>query len=782
MKFSTVLACAAAVALAFVSSAFAEDAYIENTNGNQYFNTGHFIGPHTRIEIDLQLLEITGQIRPFGVDGGNNVSHPYCELYLGQAVTDGPWVWSYAASKTDYSSQAWNAGSCPADLERHKIVLDFNSSPKKFEVWTGDTKEVDRSLANVSAGTQTYPLGLFAKCRHASGIYSSVQTTYNLPARMRLYSFRIYESGTLVKEFLPWVKGGVAGLKETKSGRFHTGENARACVAGGDVTIEKDDPYVATPDNTVASAAVKGKSLYFNTGYTFKSTSRMELDYALLTPDWTTSTKWSYEAHVFFANSSSQMLYFMPFGKDSAGCYYYKVGTQESRINYAGVDYAYNVRRTVSASANNIRLETAGYTNFNITSSSPVTADLNSTLLQIGLRASGFPALPMKIYGLKIYETEGGVETLVRDYRPCISNSVPILRDALAAPTLGLLPTVFGSRNSTVYGSPDNNAHTNIVCEAGGDIQGDESAKEAYLDFDGVDGHLINTEYVVTKDSRVETDFAVWNNNFRMSTATAAPVFFHQKSGTDGIWFSLYYPSGAFRYGWRFSDYNTGKNEWVKKTFITNERVKFVFDAPNNTITTYRGGVALESLTLAQGTGATLNSTTCSTTLRIGGSCDGRYAAGMRLYSVKIYKSGVLDRCFVPCLTNGVAGLYETCQNRFFPLTGGKVRGKGYQGQTGEFEISPQPATLTYKEGENSTTLTCLAAGAQSYEWYEDGVLMPGETSDSLTLTWIHTKAKAKTHTYSVKPVYTVFNERVVGDAVTATVEYTPVGTRGIIK
>ena len=776
---SMALACSVVATLAFASPAFCEDAYIENSNGNQYFNTGHFIGPHTRIEIDLQLLEITGQIRPFGVDGGDNVSHPYCELYLGQAVTDGPWVWSYVASKTDYSSQAWNAGSCPADLERHKIVLDFNSSPKKFEVWTGDTKEVDRSLANVSAGTQTYPLGLFAKCKHASGIYSSVQSTYNLPAKMRLYSFKIYESGTLVKEFLPWVKGGVAGLKETKSGRFHTGENARACVAGGDVTIEKDDPYVSMPDNTVASAAVKGKSLYFNTGYTFKPTSRMELDYALLTPDWTTSTKWSYEAHVFFANSSSQMLYLMPFGKDSAGCYYYKVGTQESRVNYAGVDYAYNVRRTVSASANNIRLETAGYTNFNITSSKPVTADLNSTLLQIGLRAGSYPAMPMKIYGLKIFETENGVETLVRDYRPCISNSVPILRDTLAAPTLGLLPTVFGSRNSTVYGSPDNNAHTNIVCEAGGDIQGDESAKEAYLDFDGVDGHLINTEYVVTKDSRVETDFAVWNNNFRMSTATAAPVFFHQKSSTDGIWFSLYYPSGAFRYGWRFSDYNTGKNEWVKKTFITNERVKFVFDAPNNTLTSYRGGVALETFTLAQGAG-TLTATTCSTTLRIGGSCDGRYAAGMRLYGVKIYKSGVLDRNFVPCLTNGVAGLYETCQNRFFPLTGGKVRGKGYKGQSGEFVISPQPARLTRTGTGSTATLTCLAVGAQSYEWYENGVLMPGETSDSLTLAW--TKAEPHVRTYSVVPVYTVFNETVKGDPATAEVEYLPAGMVIVIR
>ena len=243
--------------------------------------------------------------------------------------------------------------------------------------------------------------------------------------------------------------------------------------------------------------------------------------------------------------------------------------------------------------------------------------------------------------------------------------------------------------------------------------------------------------------------------------------------------FSLYYPSGAFRYGWRFSDYNTGKNEWVKKTFITNERVKFVFDAPNNTLTSYRGGVALETFTLAQG-GGTLTATTCSTTLRIGGSCSSKYAAGMRLYSVKIYKSGALDRNFVPCLTNGVAGLYETCQNRFFPLAGGKVRGKGYQGQTGEFVISPQPARLTRNGSGRTATLTCLAVGAQSYEWYENGVLMPGETSDSLTLAW--TKEEPHVRTYSVVPVYSVFNEVVKGDPATAEVEYLPTGLMIVIQ
>ena len=785
---------AALLALA-MHNALAEDAYIENTNGNQYFNTGHFIGPHTRIEIDFQLLEIKGQIQPFGVEGDDNANHPRCALYLGQAETGGPYVWSYQASKTDYSSQAYNlkttdaiydAKDREADLVRHTIVLDLNSSPKKFEVWTDGVKKASKDLANVSAGTQTYPLGLFGRCLTEIGTYSTSTNLWSNPAKMRLYSFRIYESGTLAKEFLPWVKGGVAGLKETRSGQFHTGENARACVAGGDITVEKDDPYVAMPDNTFAG--VMGKSLYFDTGYFFKTNSRIELDYALLTPDWSKSNLYSAETMVFFAEGPSGMLYLMPYGKNSYGYYYTKIGTAEGWGDkmYAegvGLDTAYGVRRTVSANSNTMWIVTAGYTNCvkAAPSNKMITQNLSTRTLRIGGRVIN-SFTPMRIYGLKIYETENGVETLVRNYQPCISNSVPILRDTLAAPTFGLLPTVYGSRNTTTYGSPDNNTHTNIMCEAGGDIQGDEAAKDAYLDFDGVDGHLINTEYVVTKDSRVETDFAVWNNNFRMSSATPAPVFFHQKSSGDGIWFSLYYPSGAFRYGWRFSDRNNGANEWFKKTFITNERVKFVFDAPNNTVTSYRGGVALETFKLAQGNG-TLTATTCSTTLRIGGSCDSKYAAGMRLYGVKIYKSGVLDRNFVPCLTNGVAGLYETCQKRFFPLIGGKVRGATINGDT--VQIAPQPAKLTYESGENSTTLTCLAiGGAQSYEWYEDGVLISDEPSGSLTLNWDRAKAKANNyvHTYSVKPVYSVFNERVVGEAVSVTVEYSPLGMVITIK
>ena len=159
----------------------------------------------------------------------------------------------------------------------------------------------------------------------------------------------------------------------------------------------------------------------------------------------------------------------------------------------------------------------------------------------------------------------------------------------------------------------------------------------------------------------------------------------------------------------------------------------------------------------------------------------------MRLYSFKIYeyvndlKTPVRD--FVPCVTNGVAGLYDLCGTGFYPLTGGKVSGKTAAG-VDAFVTVPQPARLTRNGAGSTATLTCFAPSAQSYEWYEDGIRIPGETSDSLTLEWEMSKAKMGNHihTYSVKPVYAVFNEKVLGDSVAATVEYMPLRTMIIVR
>ena len=48
-----------------------------------------------------------------------------------------------------------------------------------------------------------------------------------------------------------------------------------------------------------------------------------------------------------------------------------------------------------------------------------------------------------------------------------------------------------------------------------------------------------------------------------------------------------------------------------------------------------------------------------------------------------------------------------------------------------EFILRPQTAKISATD--EYKTLTCLAVGAQSYEWYEDGYLIEGETGGSLT-------------------------------------------------
>ena len=77
------------------------------------------------------------------------------------------------------------------------------------------------------------------------------------------------------------------------------------------------------------------------------------------------------------------------------------------------------------------------------------------------------------------------------------------------------------------------------------------------------------------------------------------------------------------------------------------------------------------------------------------------------------------------------------------------MSGKGSKSIDGDFIVSPLPARLVKSETGNTATLTCFAPSAQSYEWYEDGVLIPGETSDSLTLNWERAKAKSGKHTYT---------------------------------
>ena len=177
-----------------------EDAYIES-DGTQGINLGYLTTPNTRYEIDYQMTEIVGQMRPFGEAGGDLNA----ELYIqGSATGSGNVAFGVGDS---WKGQYTNTG---ADMNRHVAVLDLANracgySGYKMFAFTSDT---------VCSKTATNPIWLFAK-GGGNGSHSN-------PAKMKLYAFRIYESGTLVHEYLPYKNGNTVGLYDTMTGDVFT--------------------------------------------------------------------------------------------------------------------------------------------------------------------------------------------------------------------------------------------------------------------------------------------------------------------------------------------------------------------------------------------------------------------------------------------------------------------------------------------------------------------------------------------------------------------------------
>ena len=701
MKFSTVLAYGAAVALTFSCLASREDAYIVNSEGDQYINTGYFVGPGTKIEIDFQLTEVVNQERLFGTYGvDGDVTRPMCECYIG-SDNDGNRKLSMLCSKANGSQQGSNL--YPADLERHRIVMDFSADSKQFQIWTGETMVTNKTFDPFSQATSKCPLAFFAKNYTATAFYSSKQRSYAYPAKMRVYSFKIWDYGVLVRDFAPCLKGGMAGFKDLCSGVFYSGENTRACTAGGDVLVEKDDPYIYTPRNTLAAKA--GRSVYIDTGYTVKPTTRVELDFAMLTDDWATNKLYSPEPYIIGAldnNGTAQFMYLTARSAESTrGRFYYRIGLDSEKMVYNtfGIDTAYGVRRTVAMDKSSIRVITAGYTNVvtTVDEGKELSIDLATYTLKIGASYTGESRfLPMKVYGLKIYESD----SLVKDYKPFLNDGVACLTNSLDSSDT-LLATTYSDAKG--YAIPD----------GGGDIvDAARGVPEAYLEFDGVAGHGIDTGYMVTKDTCIELDMDLWSSDYNTQQ-----FFFEQrgysstKANCNGMWPRLY-TNGKYAYSFRdysFNGNNHGNFTTTGVSAVPNARRQFKFDGYTGEAYVKDGDTVLYSTTSMPGT---RTNTTCTTRLQIGSSWSGNgNPACMRLYSFKISEAGVLQHDYIPCVKNGEAGLYDLKTYEFKPLTGGKVVGKGVSGQSGDFMISPQPAKLTHKEGENSTTLTCLAVG-----------------------------------------------------------------------
>lgn len=189
--------------------------------GAQYINTGFIPTGNTRLILDFQLDRKNGQALFCGgrtaASGSDPISYTaFFDNSAGTIRRD-----YYGTSKT--TTKSWNAGD--------RIVFDAN---KNVTTINGDSTLLSNFTLNTSS-TSIMPIVLFTTCYQASS-NSSITLSNSNWAYYKVFSCKIYDNGTLVRNFLPAKNSsGTLGLYDTVNSKFYTNAGANTFTAGFEI-------------------------------------------------------------------------------------------------------------------------------------------------------------------------------------------------------------------------------------------------------------------------------------------------------------------------------------------------------------------------------------------------------------------------------------------------------------------------------------------------------------------------------------------------------------------
>lgn len=213
-------------------------------------NTGYKMNATSRVELDCALASTTTQ-RPMGC--WNN----------GSALRD--LVWADGSVKFFVNSASPAGTGIAVDTARHTYVIDQLDAKGRYMTGSTIMKEVSGTAA-ASGAVASLPLSIFADSSNAAG------TQWSQPATgMKCYGLKIYESGNLVTNFVPYVRNGEAGFRDTITGAFLSAGTS-SFAAGGNIELSGPtarDAFVESDGTQV-----------LNSGYNVTRHSRVEVDFA----------------------------------------------------------------------------------------------------------------------------------------------------------------------------------------------------------------------------------------------------------------------------------------------------------------------------------------------------------------------------------------------------------------------------------------------------------------------------------------------------------------------
>ena len=593
--------------LSFLSSgiAFGEDAYLEST-GTQCINTGYFVNAKTKIEIDFQLTEVVSQSRLFGQNGSSCGN--YAVVYMGDTANN---------FKFGYGNSFNGVYIAPNNLVRNTIVYD---GPNDVGYLYQDGVLKTRvALTAAHDKTAAFPLAIFGESTNSWG------NKFQNFAKMRLYGFKIFEGDELVREYVPCVEAGIAGLYEKFEGRFlsdprqsHTADNEFAY--GGDIMVKEDDGYITSAG---------GVRDVINTRFFACPGMRVDLDLRL-SP--TPNKDKRFLGADYVASGDPGFAFYMS-GKTNLSFCAFAGGQGSTSGAYAGPGYvADTLRHTMSydmlyAEGGTVKprtwFSTWGTTNYYNDKGANFRVD-KVAQRPIGLFGNFKDAIPnatdntcgfVKVYRLRCWK-DG---ELVHDYVPRKVDGIAGLRDLVD----GEFVT---AENITAGGA---------IVEEKGDAYVESKDRARYFD----------TGYMLGPKTRIEADFAF------MDRVQQQFLF---ESGTEVV--CRLYHSGSDTYSWACQD-DAGNWTSTGLAVSKNVRRKILIDAKNRKVSLSTANFTNYTAVIADAVPITK---TCTKSVKIfcNSTANGN-TTWTRLYGFKIYDDDRLIHDYEPISEGGEGVLLD---------------------------------------------------------------------------------------------------------------------------
>ena len=499
------------------------------------------------------------------------------------------------------------------------------------------------------------------------------------------------------------------------------------------IAANADDPYVQT------KFGLNGTTLAgISTGYCMTTDSRVEVDFAMTAVDSTTASSRLFGVEDADGKGGMVLSVYMP-GSNQKFAFRIGNGWNNRKEYWASVTPAVGSRHTAVFDIYHDKMHfiTGTTTNWSQAASDTIgtiskdcTQPLALFAYMDGANRPIASPTKAKIYRCKIYEKD----ILVHDFEPSVKDGLIGFRDRVGGGfiTKGGHWDCFGvggdymTYTSPYIATPVNNTDTYI--NTGYQIVSNTCVAlecAPISDWDGLICYAFGA--AGGSDDTAAGNFNIFHAFFRHDAGFGARIL-----NSSGGWIQGFTPAGMLTNG-------VGGVISMRRTFAIDTVVNSSGYGKTyvNTAGESNGENIIHPLHLTKPGYHRL----CLASAHAGSSTK----ASLKIYSCKIYESGVVQHEYVPAVVDGVVGLQDQ-NGTFISAAAGTLTAGGF--------VPTVSQSATRISQRQMVMLTASAPGAVSYRWLKNGEAISGGENGTLTVSWCK-PTNAPTDTYKAMALYT---------------------------